>query len=400
MTMSPVGATSLWIAAARALESESETPLFIDHYARDLAGDLGFAVMNAMRQLAGPTVPRGADPLLSLRTRFIDEGVLEAVRDRERPQVVIMAAGMDTRAFRLDWPSGTTLFEMDRDDVFDHKEPILARLGASPRCDRRLIRVDLAGEWLSALLDAGFDRSRPAAFIVEGLLMYLETAAAERFFDGLSQAAADGSWLGGDIVNAEMITSAYSAPLLKKLDELGCPWRFGASEPEAWLAARGWHGGLVSPGEPRAHFGRWPYPVLPRGVPGLPRIHFMSSMKGAPATEVRGVVSRDNPAEHYTWGRGCDGWHLLRRDSLNVIAERMPPGTSEVLHRHRQATQFFYVLDGDLHIDVDGRMHHVPQGSGLEVRRGEPHQVFNNGSRPAEFLVISQPPSHGDREDL
>ena len=397
--MSAVGATSLWIAAARALESESDNPLFIDPYARDLAGDVGLAVMTSMRQLAGPTVLQGADPLLSLRTRFIDEGVLDAVRDRERPQVVIMAAGMDTRAFRLGWPSGTTVFEMDRDDVFDHKEPILARLGASARCDRRVIRVDFAKEWLPVLLEAGFDTSRPAAFVVEGLLMYLEPESAEALFAGLSRIAADGSWIGGDIVNAEMLTSAYSIPLLKKLEDLGCPWRFGAPEPETWLAARGWHGALVTPGEPRAHFGKWPYPVFPRAVPGLPRMFFMSSTKGEAVIERRSVISRET-AEHYSWGSGCDGWHLLRQDTLSVIEERMPPRTSEVLHRHRQATQFFYVLRGELHIDVDGVMHHVPSGSGLEVRRGEPHQVFNNGSEPAEFLVVSQPPSHGDREDL
>lgn len=398
MSMSPVGATALWIAAVRALESESENPLFVDPYARELAGEVGFAMMSSMRQLPGATI-HGADPLLSVRTRFLDEGVLEAVRDRERPQVVVMAAGMDTRAFRLDWPPGTTLFEIDRDDVFDYKEPILARLGASPRCERRVLRADLATEWLPILLEAGFDTTRPAAFVIEGLLMYLDPGAAERLFDVLSRIAIDGSWLGGDIVNAEMITSPYSAPLMRKLEELGCPWRFGAPDPLTWLAARGWHGALVSPGEPRAHFGKWPYPTLPRTIPGMPRLVFMSATRGAAIEERRGTISQES-AEHYTWGSGCEGWHLLQSDSLSIIEERMPPGTSEVLHRHRHATQFFYVMRGELHIDVDGVMHHVAAGSGLEVRRGEPHQVFNNGSVAAEFLVVSQPPSHGDREEI
>lgn len=104
-------------------------------------------------------------------------------------------------------------------------------------------------------------------------------------------------------------------------------------------------------------------------------------------------------AEHYTWGEGCDGWHLVRHDGLSVIQERMPPGTSEVRHRHARATQFFYVLQGVLDIEVDGASCRVPAGSGLEVPCGAAHQVFNHAAGPAEFIVVSQPPSHGDREE-
>jgi mannose-6-phosphate isomerase-like protein (cupin superfamily) len=105
-------------------------------------------------------------------------------------------------------------------------------------------------------------------------------------------------------------------------------------------------------------------------------------------------------APHYTWGDGCDGWHLVAADGLSVIEERMPPGTAEVRHRHDVARQFFFVLSGALTLEIDGATVVVPAGSGCAVEPGEAHQVFNRGSAGAEFLVISQPPAQGDREHV
>ena len=102
-------------------------------------------------------------------------------------------------------------------------------------------------------------------------------------------------------------------------------------------------------------------------------------------------------AEHYTWGDGCDGWHLLRSPGLSVIEERMPPGTSEARHLHRRARQFFYVLGGMLLIEVDGAEHRVASGAGLHVPPGAAHQVRNVSGGDARFVVVSQPPGHGDR---
>ena len=108
-------------------------------------------------------------------------------------------------------------------------------------------------------------------------------------------------------------------------------------------------------------------------------------------------VSRDT-APHYVWGDGCDGWHLVRATGLSVIHERMPPGTSEVRHRHHQARQFFHVLDGPLTIEVEGETFEVETGVGLEIAPGLAHQVSNESPHPVEFLVVSQPPGRGDRE--
>ena len=102
-------------------------------------------------------------------------------------------------------------------------------------------------------------------------------------------------------------------------------------------------------------------------------------------------------AEHYTWSNLCDSWHLVRREDLSVIEERMPPGAKEQRHFHRQARQFFYVLEGELTMEIDGRRLVVGVRQGLEIAPGQPHQAMNRSDADVRFLVISQPPSHGDR---
>ena len=102
-------------------------------------------------------------------------------------------------------------------------------------------------------------------------------------------------------------------------------------------------------------------------------------------------------AEHYTWGECCDGWHLLRNDDLSVIQERMPPKTSEVAHYHAKSRQFFYVISGTLSVLLDGSLHQLAAEHGLEVAPKVMHRVFNDTDSDVRFMVISNPPSHGDR---
>jgi mannose-6-phosphate isomerase-like protein (cupin superfamily) len=112
------------------------------------------------------------------------------------------------------------------------------------------------------------------------------------------------------------------------------------------------------------------------------------------------MVSRQT-ATHYKWGGpyedDCDGWHLVKTPELSIIEELMPPGTSEIRHFHIYSRQFFYVLEGELTIEVEEHSFVLQAGEGLEVSPGQPHQVFNRSSNPARILVTSQPPSHGDR---
>ncbi|HET6432050.1 cupin domain-containing protein [Dyella sp.] len=109
------------------------------------------------------------------------------------------------------------------------------------------------------------------------------------------------------------------------------------------------------------------------------------------------AVSTANAA-HYVWGQQCDGWHLLAGDDLSVIEERMPPGTTEVRHRHVRSRQFFYVLSGTATLELEGVAHRLGAGQGLHVPPGAAHQMRNDSGEELRFLVVSSPRSHGDRE--
>lgn len=109
-----------------------------------------------------------------------------------------------------------------------------------------------------------------------------------------------------------------------------------------------------------------------------------------------GRVSRGN-ADHYRWGTDCDGWHLVKDAQLSVIEEFMPPGAAEIRHHHARAQQFFYVLAGEVLMEVEDQATLLPAGSGIRVLPGTRHQIRNPSSGAARFLVISHPPSQGDR---
>jgi methyltransferase (TIGR00027 family) len=274
----PIGLTCGWVAASRARETNAHNRLFDDPFAQALAGEAGFALLSACQKARGSPAD-GPDPYLSIRTRFFDDALLNAVHEGEIRQVVLMAAGMDSRAFRLDWPDGVTLFEIDQEEVLRHKEITLRRLEARPRCHRRIVPADLERDWICPLTRAGFDKDSPAAFLVEGLLMYLEPAAVDSLLSALERHARPRSWLGVDLVGTELLCSPYFKTFLDHLKRLGCPWRFGAAEPEQLFAQHGWAATVVLPGEPAANYGRWPYPVAPRRVPGIPRSYLVTARR-------------------------------------------------------------------------------------------------------------------------
>jgi len=109
--------------------------------------------------------------------------------------------------------------------------------------------------------------------------------------------------------------------------------------------------------------------------------------------------NREN-SEHYTWGAGCDGWRLLNRADLSVIQERIPPGLGEILHYHTRARQLFYVLKGQLEIEVTGENVLLVSGDSLEIAPMQHHRVTNTSDADAHFLVISSPSTTDDRVNL
>lgn len=111
------------------------------------------------------------------------------------------------------------------------------------------------------------------------------------------------------------------------------------------------------------------------------------------------MISKQN-AEHYQWGSECDGWYLVKRQDMSVIHERMPPSTQEVRHYHSQARQFFFVLQGELMMELEGKSHRLVAHQGIEIPPEAKHQARNDSSCDTEFLVISHPTTRGDRTDL
>jgi mannose-6-phosphate isomerase-like protein (cupin superfamily) len=105
-------------------------------------------------------------------------------------------------------------------------------------------------------------------------------------------------------------------------------------------------------------------------------------------------------AEHYVWGNHCDGWHLARSEALSVIQERVPAGESEKRHRHAKARQFFFILKGNAVMELDGGIYPLAAAQGIEIPPGAVHKFRNDSSAEVEFLVISSPPTSGDRENL
>ncbi|WP_118196599.1 cupin domain-containing protein [Albibacterium indicum] len=112
------------------------------------------------------------------------------------------------------------------------------------------------------------------------------------------------------------------------------------------------------------------------------------------------MIKDTTNSKHYYWGDACDGWHLVQTDSLSIIQEKMPPGSSENLHYHTSAQQFFYILKGTAVFEVENEIFEVKEGQGFHILLKQTHRIFNKSDKMLEFIVISEPKSHGDRIDL
>ncbi|HTF32253.1 MAG TPA: SAM-dependent methyltransferase [Myxococcota bacterium] len=255
--MDPVGFTSRLTAAARARETERPDHLFSDEFAAALAGPEGFAFLETHWFALGGT-PR---PNFTVRTRFFDDFLLATARTHGVRQVVLVAAGLDTRAFRLEWPPGMHLFEMDQKEVLDYKASILGPLRATPRCRRTTVAVDLRTDWSRALIDAGYRAMEPTAWLLEGLLMYLPDAAVERVLAETARLSAQGSQLGVDTLPRGFLKMRGFIELYA---QRGCPVAFTTDDPLGTLGRCGWRATAYSVPEEGVRLGRpWPLPLTP-----------------------------------------------------------------------------------------------------------------------------------------
>ncbi|MBO0678897.1 class I SAM-dependent methyltransferase [Mycolicibacterium sp. S2-37] len=210
---SSVGATATMVAAARAVATRASDAVIDDPFAEPLvravgvefftrlaAGDLALEELDPDGTGGAGNMNRFADGMAA-RTRFFDEFFTAATEAGIR-QAVILASGLDARAYRLAWPAGTVVFEIDQPDVIAFKTETLAELGAEPTADRRTVAVDLRDDWIAALRAAGFDETKPTAWIAEGLFGYLPPEAQDRLLDQITEHSAPGSRVAAEGVVA------------------------------------------------------------------------------------------------------------------------------------------------------------------------------------------------------
>jgi methyltransferase (TIGR00027 family) len=200
-----VGATATMVAAARAAATKRPKPAINDPYAEPLVRAVGLDVFNriASGELDfngaddGVGIPRMTDTFAA-RARFYDDYFAEATGAGIR-QVVIVAAGLDSRAYRLSWPAGTTVYEIDQPEVIEFKTSTLSKIGAEPTAEHRTVGIDLRQEWPAALQAAGFDSAQPTAWLAEGVLIgFLPPEAEVRLLDNVRALSAKGSRLAAD----------------------------------------------------------------------------------------------------------------------------------------------------------------------------------------------------------
>ena len=246
-----VGSTALFVAAARALEARKAAPLAVDAYAELFCRTVGGPWADLLDGAASEH-PLCSDDFGSsfvtyqgARTAYFDE-YSRVAADAGVRQIVMLAAGRDSRAYRLDWPTGTTVFELDRPSVLDFKRRTLDDYGATPRALRQEVAVDLRDDWPAALRASGFDENEPSAWIVEGLLIYLPAASQDQLFKGLDSLTSSGSRLALE-EGLPMEPSAFKAKVeqaRRSTDMQGQWWLLVYNEQIApaaqWFSRRGW----------------------------------------------------------------------------------------------------------------------------------------------------------------
>jgi methyltransferase (TIGR00027 family) len=229
---SSVGATATMVAAARAMATSADNPLIEDPFAEPLVRAVGvdFFTRLAIGELRPEDLDHDSQSVgmqrmtdnMAVRTKFFDDFFLGATAAGVR-QAVILASGLDSRAYRLPWPAGTTVYEIDQPDVIEFKTRVLADLGAEPTATRRPVAMDLRYDWPSALIEEGFDPNQPTAWSAEGLLGYLPPDAQDRLLDTITELSAPGSWVA--VESVPNINPEDHEKAIERMQAASAQWR-------------------------------------------------------------------------------------------------------------------------------------------------------------------------------
>ena len=257
-----VGSTAVMVAAARAWETESADPLIVDPFARVLVDGAGTGMWETFIDESVTERIKAADPeaaaifenmlgYQAVRTHFFDAFFTDAANSGIR-QVVILASGLDARAYRLKWPAGTVVFEIDQPKVLEYKSQTLAAHGATATAALREVAIDLRQDWPTALRAAGFDPTAPTAWLAEGLLMYLPAEAQDTLFTEITALSAPGSRVSAEAIGHrdEERREQMRMRWEKMADEIGLERPVDISDLTyndshradltEWLGAHGW----------------------------------------------------------------------------------------------------------------------------------------------------------------
>ena len=250
---SSVGATATAVAASRAMASQNPDALLNDPWADPLVRAVGIDTF--VKLIDGETGHTDDPPLnrramneqITVRTRFFDDFFVQAGESGIR-QAVILASGLDTRAYRLPWLADTKVFEIDQPQVIAFKTRTLADLGAEPTAERTTVAIDLREDWPAALVEAGFDPKLPTAWSAEGLLVYLPPDAQDRLFDNIVALSAPGSRIATEHMDLRNIPADWADRLTERSRRIGSNINLaelfysGDRNPAAdYLKDHGWH---------------------------------------------------------------------------------------------------------------------------------------------------------------
>jgi methyltransferase (TIGR00027 family) len=221
---SEIARTALFVAAVRARENERTDRLFEDELSAVLAGPEGLEWLAAAEVDPRSNYHRDSFPYLEVRTRYFDDWVVEAIQESKARQLVVLGAGMDTRAFRLSWTEGLRLFEVDTPRLFSLKESRLQSVRARPRCARITVAADLTSrDWVANLLEKGLDKGSPTVWLAEGLFQYLKGADVKQILTGAASLSPSASRLGAEVISEDYISSPTKEQLLRRRKERGTP---------------------------------------------------------------------------------------------------------------------------------------------------------------------------------